>query len=88
MLPPREPSYAEVFGDPHWRLLKPREMLEELATLVANVNENGIIFHSNHASNYLALKGVFQKDKARMLSEIRSALANPLKLRPEILRGL
>ncbi len=90
MLAPRAPSYAEAFGDPEWRLLTPREMVAELRCLVAHIQENGIIFRSNHASNYLALAGTFQKHKADMLAELDATLADPAlsRLRPEFLRGL
>lgn len=88
MLAPREPSYAEVFDDPEWRLLDSLEMLAELRTLVKNVERDGIIFRSNHASNYLALAGTFQKSKGAMLARIDAALADPDRLRPEYWRGL
>jgi radical SAM superfamily enzyme YgiQ (UPF0313 family) len=88
MLVPRKPSFEEVFDDPQWRLLTAREMLDELRHLVDCVREDGIVFRSNHASNYLALAGTFQKDKAAMLSEIDAALDNPDLLRPEFWRAL
>ncbi len=88
MLAPRRPTYAEAFDDPEWRLLDPLEMLAELRILVNGVTEEGIIFRSNHASNYLALAGTFQKSKAAMLAEIDAALADPAHLRPERWRGL
>ncbi len=88
MLVPRTPSFEEAFGDPEWRLLTPQEMLIELRHLVDCVQEDGIVFRSNHASNYLALAGTFQKDKAAMLSSIEAALDDPAILRPESWRGL
>ncbi len=88
MLAPREPSYSEVFDDPAWRLLDANEMLVELRTLVEHVQSSGIIFRSNHASNYLPLAGTFQKNKAAMLDQIDAALDNPDNLRPEYWRGL
>lgn len=88
MLPPQEPSYKEAFGDPSWRLLEPNEFLTECRTLVECIESKGIIFHSNHASNYLPLKGVLQKDKARMLAEIDRAMGDPNRLVPEYFRGL
>jgi radical SAM superfamily enzyme YgiQ (UPF0313 family) len=88
MLVPRTPTFEEVFGDPEWRLLTPREMLFELRHLVDSVREDGIVFRSNHASNYLALAGTFQKDKAAMLRDIETALGDPGRLRPESWRGL
>ena len=88
MLPPQEPSYKKQYGDPSWRLLEPNEFLAECRTLVECIESKGIIFHSNHASNYLPLKGVLQKDKARMLDELDRAMDDPNRLVPEYFRGL
>ncbi|MCP4675833.1 MAG: radical SAM protein [Deltaproteobacteria bacterium] len=87
-LMPREPSYEEVFSDPEWRLLTPDEVLVECRQLIECIESRGIIFYTDHASNYVPLKGTLQKDKARMLSTIDSALADPNKRRPEFMRGL
>jgi radical SAM superfamily enzyme YgiQ (UPF0313 family) len=90
MLAPRKPTYEEAFDDPAWRLLTPKEMVEELRGLVAHIEESGIIFRSNHASNYLALAGTFQRNKAEMLAQLDAALADPRlsRFRPEFMRGL
>jgi radical SAM superfamily enzyme YgiQ (UPF0313 family) len=90
MLEPGSDRYAREFGDPGWRLLDPLEMIAELRHLVAAVTADGIIFRSNHASNYLALAGVFQKSKQRMLDEIDAVLGDPElnRVRPECTRGL
>ncbi len=88
MLGDRNPSFETVFDDPEWRLLQPNEILLELRCLVENIHEDGIIFRSNHASNYLALGGTFQKNKQGMLAEIDAALGDQVQLRPEGWRGL
>ncbi len=87
MIAPRRPSFEEVFADPSWRELTTSEILTELRTLVTHIHAKGIVFHANHASNYLPLKGVLQKDKARLLNEIEAALADPNHLRPAFLRS-
>lgn len=90
MLEPREPSFAEVFDDPGWRMLEPIEVLAECRVLLANMEADGIVFRSNHASNYLALAGDLQADKERLLQQIDAVLNNPNSghLRPDHLRGL
>jgi radical SAM superfamily enzyme YgiQ (UPF0313 family) len=90
MLAPRRPRFEEVFGDPDWRMLGPIEALAECRLMIQDITADGIIFRSNHASNYLALAGVLQKDKARLLKEIDDVLEDPSsrRLRPEFLRGL
>ena len=90
MLAPRQPTFEEVFGDPEWRMLDQIEILKECRVLLENMEADGTIFRSNHASNYLALKGVLQKDKQRLLDTIDHALSDPDSplLRPEFLRAL
>ena len=90
MLEPRTPSYTDMFGDPAWRMLDPMESLAECHRLLANIHANGIIFRSNHASNYLSLAGDLQQDKQRLLAEIDTALKDPNSphIRPEQFRRL
>ncbi len=90
MIEPREPSFEEVFGDPDWRPLDAAESLAECRVLIENMHADGITFRSNHASNYLALAGELQADKARLLEQIDTALAKPDSpfIRPEFLRRL
>jgi radical SAM superfamily enzyme YgiQ (UPF0313 family) len=90
MLAPRSPTYQEVYGDPDWRPLDPIETLQECRTLLAGIQADGITFRSNHASNYLSLKGELQKDRPKLLATIDQALSDPDSplLRPEFLRAL
>ncbi len=71
---PRKPSYEEIFDHPDFRELSPLEILEECRLLISHTESNGIIFRSNHASNYLSLEGTLQKSKPRLLAEIDRAL--------------
>jgi hypothetical protein len=54
------------------------------------MHADGVTFRSNHASNYLALKGDLQKDKQHLLEIIDAALNDPDSplLRPEFMRAL
>ncbi|RME28814.1 MAG: radical SAM protein [Deltaproteobacteria bacterium] len=90
MLAPRKPSYQRVYGEPDWRPLSPWEALRECRWLIENMNADGITFRSNHASNYLALKGQLSADKKRLLETIDRVLEDPDSplLRPEWLRAL
>jgi radical SAM superfamily enzyme YgiQ (UPF0313 family) len=90
MLAPRRPTFEEVYADPEWRMLDQVEIIKECRVLLEHMQADGITFRSNHASNYLALKGVLQKDKQRLLATIDKALKDPDSplLRPEHLRAL
>lgn len=90
MLAPRRPAYPEVYNHPDWRVLDPIETLREIRVLLDNMHSDGVTFRSNHASNYLALKGDLQKDKQKLLEIIDAALNDPDSplLRPEFMRAL
>jgi radical SAM superfamily enzyme YgiQ (UPF0313 family) len=66
------------------------QILEELYTLIENTSNDltGCIFNTNHASNYLSLKGELGKDKQDFLSRIEAGIKDPAVRRPEYLRGL
>lgn len=63
-------------------------MLKELRVLVDGIDVPESVFRSNHASNYLSLRGVLSRDREGILAAIDGALANPEMLRPEHMRGL
>jgi radical SAM superfamily enzyme YgiQ (UPF0313 family) len=68
------------------------EILKELKTFMEHIdfsNKNAnCIFRSNHASNYLPLKGVLEGDKAKIIATINYGLSNTDALRPEFYRAL
>ncbi|ARU56908.1 radical SAM domain protein [Oleiphilus messinensis] len=70
--------------------LQQQELFQEIRTLIANLDLNDTVFRSDHASNYLVLKGVLGKDKAEILNKIDLALNKPgaIPLRQEWQRGL
>jgi radical SAM superfamily enzyme YgiQ (UPF0313 family) len=65
-------------------------MLEELRTIVAESEFSRCRFSSNHASNYLPLRGTLPGDKAAMLELLDEVIArgDERLLKPEGLRGL
>jgi radical SAM superfamily enzyme YgiQ (UPF0313 family) len=67
-----------------------QELLLELKLFIENLELNQTIFRSDHASNYLVLKGNLSRDKNRFLNELNNAINNPSRagLRPEWSRGL
>ncbi len=68
--------------------LSSEELLKESHQIISGLKLEKTVFHSNHASNYLALKGVFPKDKDKLLSSLKLALRGQTPLRPDFLRGL
>ena len=65
-------------------------LLAELKTFIEHTELEQTIFRSDHASNYLVLKGTLGRDRQRMINEINAVLNDPsgAGLRPEWLRGL
>lgn len=65
-------------------------LFKEIEVMLEGTQLNSTIFRSDHASNYLVLKGVLGKDKQRLLQQVRGAINNPeqAQLRQEWQRGL
>lgn len=66
------------------------ELIAEMGKLINQLHLENTIFRSDHASNYLILKGILNRDKEELLSRIKKVLNDPAnaRLRPEWLRGL
>jgi radical SAM superfamily enzyme YgiQ (UPF0313 family) len=65
-------------------------LFQEMYWLLDTLDLENTIFRSDHASNYLVLKGTLNRDKPRLIKTVLNALENPTSanLRPEWLRGL
>ncbi len=70
--------------------LDQKGLFQEMYWLLDTLDLKNTIFRSDHASNYLVLKGTLNRDKPRLLETVRAALEQPgsVVLRPEWLRGL
>lgn len=66
------------------------DLLEEQLLFISHTKLENVVFRSDHASNYLTLKGILSRDKERMLDQLRNAIYDPGKasLREEWQRGL
>lgn len=71
-----------------FQLLTAREALEETRLLLERLEVDPLHFTSDHASNYLPLKGGLPGDRARLLSLLDQALAGARGVRAEQWRGL
>jgi len=70
--------------------LDPVELAAELREFIAGLELKSSIFRSNHASNFLALKGTFPKDKRALIEVLDRVLEDPQSAHfvPDWLRAL
>ena len=75
---------------PGWRPLTQHELFIEMECFIERLELSRSVFRSDHASNWLILKGTLGADKARLLQQVRQAIAQPsmASLRPAWARGL
>lgn len=75
---------------PDWAPLDQVGLFAEMARFLGALNLNKTVFRSDHASNWLVLKGTLGADKARLLAQVRAAIEAPeaAGLRPDWARGL
>lgn len=81
--------YQEGFGG-EFEALDPRGLFAEIACLLEHLQLERTVFRSDHASNYLVLRGTLNQDREQLLQTVRAALERPgsVALRPEWARGL
>ena len=91
MLVPGTPLHTQT-QQGEFNPLNPLEILQELRLLVTGLtNLTQCMFRTNHASNYLPLRGILSRDREKLLDKIDSVLEDPKamqRLRPEGFRGL
>jgi len=77
-------------GFPGWEPLSQHELFVETERLLSGLALRRTVFRSDHASNWLVLKGTLGADKERLLAEVRQAIVAPEQahLRPAWARGL
>ncbi len=63
-------------------------LFKEMQLLLQNLELERTIFRSDHASNYLVLKGTLGKDKSKLLAQVDQAINGQINLREEWQRGL
>ena len=71
-----------------FQVLSAKESLLETAELIRNLNVSGTHFTSDHASNYLPLKGTLNEDREQLLRLIDGAIGGKVAVRSEQSRGL
>jgi radical SAM superfamily enzyme len=71
-----------------FQVLSAEESLLETAELIRNLDVSGMHFTSDHASNYLPLKGTLCEDRDKLLRLIDGAIHGSVAIRSEGSRGL
>lgn len=84
-----EARFAAGFNG-QFRQLTQAELFNEMKVLLDHLELDKTVFRSDHASNYLVLKGILGRDKAKLLDQVNMAISNPdvMPLRAEWQRGL
>ena len=73
-LSPGAPLYDDVKAG-RFTLLSDEEILNEMQHFIEQVDSDGTVFRSNHASNPVPVAGTFNRDRADMLRQIDEARA-------------
>ena len=73
-----------------WEPLSQHELFVETERFLSGLELQRTVFRSDHASNWLVLKGTLGADKERLLAQVRQAIVAPdsAHLRPAWARGL
>ena len=88
LVEPTAPLYADIQSGA-FEQLTPFEVLEEQEIILRHTDCAGeTVFRSNHASNWLALRGTLPHDREKMLEQIRFAKKNAGLLRTDEQRRL
>ena len=86
--PKGEARFREGFAE--WEPLDQPALFREMERFLSQLDLRRTVFRSDHASNWLVLKGTLGADKEKLLAQVRQAIANPVgaHLRPAWARGL
>jgi radical SAM superfamily enzyme YgiQ (UPF0313 family) len=86
-LPEGEQRFRADF--PAWEALSRHELFIEMEQFLSRLELKRTVFRSDHASNWLVLKGTLGADKERLLAIVRQAIHDPQDslLRPDWARG-
>lgn len=87
--PMGEERFQQGFGG-EYQPLTQRQLFLEMEMLLDTLQLERTVFRSDHASNYLILKGTLNRDKDQLLQQVRTAIHQPgmIPLREEWQRGL
>ncbi|MBR6798672.1 MAG: B12-binding domain-containing radical SAM protein [Firmicutes bacterium] len=85
---PNVPMYDDIQSG-KLRLLSPEEVMQETLLMLEHTHVNKkCVFRSNHASNYVSLRGDLPQDKEKMMDMLKKAMGNHDMFRHEMFRAL
>ncbi|MFW9989399.1 MAG: radical SAM protein [Candidatus Odinarchaeota archaeon] len=89
------PSGTEIYrrvSNKEFSEMSSLEILNELKIFIKSIKfqnkKANCIFRSNHASNYLPIKGILDRDKQKIVDILNYGITHTNTLRPESYRGL
>ena len=88
MVEPAAPLYKDI-KEGKFKFLEPMDVIRETILLLENTNvTKPCVFRSNHASNYVSLKGTLPQDRDDMINGLKSVLGKEGMLKSDYLRML
>ena len=88
MIDPIVPMAKDI-EEGRMKLLSPEEVMAETLLMLKNTNvSKKCVFRSNHASNYVSLRGNLPDDKEKMMALVRKAMENHDMFKDERFRAL
>ena len=88
LLEPGAPMREDVI-EGRFELLSAEEIVAETLLMMKNINvDRKCVFRSNHASNYVSLRGDLPDDKDRMIAQLERAMEDTGLLKDERFRAL
>ncbi|MDO4174223.1 MAG: radical SAM protein [Eubacteriales bacterium] len=71
-----------------FQLLTAPQVAQETLLMLEHIDSEGSVFRSNHASNYLTLKGTLNRDREALCNQLRRALEGEIGYKKEYFRAL
>lgn len=88
LVDPSVPMAKEI-EEGRLKLLSPEEVMAETLLMLEHTNvTKKCVFRSNHASNYVSLRGDLPRDKEKMMNTLRKAMENHDMFKDERFRAL
>ena len=90
LMTPQGTQIHEMVESKEFIPMKPMDILTELKTMIEHLELTKCIFRTNHASNYLPIRGTLNQDKTRLLEILTETIETGAteNLRPSYMRGL